>query len=95
MSTENGRSALLNVTEELKPGLKSVTTPLPNTVELTVKEREKKLESVTLILVQVCSTFLNSYRFIISISSSTNYSLFFEIFSMRFNSPDCRLKKYT
>ena len=57
MSTENGRSALLNVTEELKPGLKSVTTPLPNTVELTVKEREKKLESVTLILVQVTVVF--------------------------------------
>ena len=53
MSTESGRSALLNVTEELKPGLKSVTTPLPNTVELTVKERDKKLESVTLRLVKV------------------------------------------
>ena len=73
MSTESGRSALLNVTEELKPGLKSVTTPLPNTVELTVKEREKKLESVTLRLVQVCSTFLefplNSCHRFITISS--------------------------
>merc|ERR1719233_412981 len=48
-----GQSALLNVTEECRPGRESVTTLLLNTVVLTVKETAKRPESATLTIVQL------------------------------------------
>ena len=53
MSLETGLNALLNVTEECKPELGNVTTPLLSMVVKIVKERTLNLENVTPKHVQV------------------------------------------
>ena len=52
-NSEIGQTALLNVVEVNKPGLKNATTLLQHTVVQTVKERTLRLKLVTLTHVQV------------------------------------------
>ena len=53
MISETGLNALLNVTEECKPELGNVTTPLLSMVVKIVKERNLKVKSATPKHVQV------------------------------------------
>ena len=65
MSLETGLNALLNVTEECKPELGNVTTPLLSMVVKIVKERNLNLENVTQTLAQVIVKFFYSLNVVL------------------------------
>ena len=65
MSLETGRNALLNVTEEWKPDLGNVITPLLSMVVKIVKERNLNLENVTQTFAQVIIKFFYSLNVVL------------------------------